>query len=432
MSDDLDLAGLVLGEVDDAVMRQVDLTLPDTKCHFSPDPRTEGADRFGIPYAEKQLCGDGYGPGEVCPLYVEESCPGCRNKRAMDAPCSLRICSGSCGTCGGGGHSRTYATCGQPHKSPQLRDLAIAEFGGSMRTDQWWCEPTAMPRDYPVDYIPGIEWGAKAWMADLNAAWEKRSGQAHYPALVTSAKSVYPGRNKPRPQLLRERLNFPDGMLITHGLTKDDLLDNVWDDRRRYIDFMRQSEVDICFTPEFSGYSGTQLFMTVYNMNRAFRFYCEMVEAGIPHVGLDISPPISTDWVQDDYLEFIHRNGVKVYLHSMQLWRSDATFAKYLVPFRRYVQQLPEDSTLFLVGPSAPNRIATLARVVQPRRVVFSTKEAFARAAFFELMPQGAKAPPGMTSGQVFAHNVLSMERLVRASTKGLGNRSAIGDRNHG
>ena len=114
----------------------------DPRSSFFIDGR-EGVDRWGRERAGLTACGTGF-DGYVCPLYLEESCPGDRNRGDRIDVNYKATCDLDCGACGGGGRTETLGVCGQ-EKGLANMQAAIAEMGGSLRLDKWTAQPVRAP-----------------------------------------------------------------------------------------------------------------------------------------------------------------------------------------------------------------------------------------------------------------------------------------------
>jgi hypothetical protein len=389
--------GISKARDEDARINSMELDLAARDSPYFPDDR-EGVDRWGRERAGLLACGTGW--HDVCPAYLEESCPGDANRGTRIEPSTVRVCNLDCGACGGGGRSETMAYCGWP-KGRAFFDSAIAEMGGTLRMDRWSAPPSAPAPTFPSRYIPSVEWGVKTYLPEMDGDPP--------PVLSTTMKTAKPGKMP-----LRERLAGYEGMLIVNGLNRDDMLDDMWDDRRRLYRFCREADVDIMVTPQFSYYDSRQLCMATYNTNRIFQWYVECMEAGFPHVALDM-PPYHRDWLVDEYLDFIKRNKVKLISISYQTFRGEMGLdpRQIMNARRRLHRELDPDVAILVYGLGSAQGWVIVATSFPGRQVVFSNTSPFSRANFFKLLPADASAPPGMTKGQVFERNVNWMTRHV-------------------
>lgn len=369
----------------------------DPQQRFFVDGR-EGQDRWGTPRAGKIVCGvpdpqtGGFGPqAHVCPAYVEEACPGARNRGNRTRPDVRKICDLRCHACGGGGWSDTFGICAKPANAP-YREAFIAEVGGTLRLDA----ATVLkerPRFDPegVEFFPTVEWSAKKWMEPLRL-----------PAAGTTMKTAgTPGKTG-----IRQRLGGHEGILVVNGLTKDDLLDEVWDRRAAVLRFCRASKVDVMCTPQYSAYPGMPTMMALYNGRRIFQWYELCVEAGFPHVVLDVPPARQPLWLMDEYFAFIDRSKVSsICLSYQQFGDSDAT-KEMLWNARLVHRHIPPEVSVIVYGVTRLERQVLLRRTMVGRRLIFSDVNVGAGAAFFAMRPDGKTAPGGWEKSDVFAWNV--------------------------
>ena len=222
----------------------------------------------------------------------------------------------------------------------------------------------------------------------------------------TTMQSVYPGRRGPRPTLLRDRLGGFDGRLVVTGLVKDDLLDDVWDDLPHVIAYCKASGVDVMVAPQYSYYDQEPNGMAVYNANRILSYYSRCVDAGFPVVALDM-PPFATQWLHEEFFDFVARSQVKCVALSYQTFRTrGALDPRHVVGARRIHEALDRDVAIMVFGVGTALGMATLNRLFEGRKLIFSGKEPYARAIFYQLMPYGGSAPAGVKKPEVFARNV--------------------------
>ncbi len=395
---------------DDEPVLPSPIDVEDPRSSFFTDGR-DGIDRWGRDLRTVTACGTGWGPGEyVCPLYVEESCPGARNRGDRTKPEITTVCDLDCGGCGGGGRAHTMGYCGQQRGSENMR-AAMAEMGGSLRLDKWMAPPATPLDGWPAAYFPVVEHYAKNWRHIL----------ADLPMIGTTMQSVYGGRRKAKPVLLRERLGGKagyDGKLCVTGLVKDDLLDDVWDDLEHVLKYLRASDVDCVVAPQYSYYDENANGMAVYNANRIFAYYTRCMELGFPTVALDV-PPFAAEWLHYEFIDFIVRSDVKVIAGSYQTFGTrGALDPRHVLGARRLHASLPPDVSMMVFGVGQRVGQAQLARLMPGRHLVFADKAPYALAIFFTLLPHGTNAPPGMKKDEVFARNVAVMTKQVEHATR--------------
>lgn len=420
-------SGIVQERRDDDKRLPEPMDVEQPRCTYFRDGR-EGTDRWGTPYKDKQACGTGWNEDEgeyVCPLYVEESCPGCKNKGNRVHPCYSQNCTLECGSCGGGGElADTMAYCGQ-EKGRSFSRGVIEDFGGTLRLDKLMAPKHQHEGriDLGVTYIPIVEWGGRPWMKALLSGSEGTWTSGYddpCPMLGTTMKTASSGiarpmgKNTPRwPRTtLRDRLGGYQGKLLVNGLTKDDVIDDVWDSRQRVMKWCMDSEVEVMVTPQYSSYPEFQNFMMVWNGNRIFRWYAECMEMGFPHVALDIPPNFHARWILEEYFEFIRRNNVKLISLSYQQFRSRGGLDYRTLWNAKLVNaSVDKDVTVIVFGPGTVQRMMAQLKLFEGRNVIFSSVEPFARSVFYELMPSGASAPPGMRKPEVFCRNVEAIRK---------------------
>lgn len=368
----------------------------------------DGVDRWGRQRKHLTACGTGFGEGQyVCPAYLEESCPGDRNPGDRLAPLRVYSCDLACGACGGGERTDSMAYCGWRKGQPMF-NTAIAEMGGSLRLDRdcYHCQP-GRPITWPVSYVPAVEWYVKQMMGTLT----ERHG-AQWPMIAVSLKTAYPSSRRAGGQPLVERVGGYTGPIMVHGLTKDDLLDDRWDDRHRVIAWCREQGVDTMVTPQFSYYEEDQNCMAVYNINRQFAWYVECREAGFAHVALDW-PPGAIGWMRDEYLDFVHRNEVKILAPSFQTLRErEGLSPQFLRDLQVLHDELPADVAIVAFGLGGLLGMLQLARVMPGRQVAFANTQAYFNAVQFRLHT-GGLAPPGWSKADAFAYNVTELTKIT-------------------
>lgn len=394
-----------------------DINIEDSyprKAEYVPDIR-DGVDRWGRERKRLTACGTGWGPGEyICPAYLEESCPGERNRHVKMLPSITHLCDLDCGGCGGGGRVSTMAYCGWPKGQPMF-DAVMKEMGGSLRLDRYTASPARPIEKWPAAFIPSLEWAAKHWIPVLGEEWTGKEG-GQYPAIATSIRTASPGRKRDG-MPLRDRLGGYEGFLIVHGLAKDDVLDDAWDGhlgggRKRLFEWNIREGTDLMLTPQFSYYDDAQLCMVPVNVNRIFRWYLESADAGFPYVGLDW-PPGPFDWLHNEYVEFAIRSEVKIVALSYQTMNDRGGMkAGHLSYLRTLNKDLPEDVSFLFFGVGNVLGMSQARRMMPNRNLAFLSSEPFARTAFWHLMTND-HAPKRFSKGQVFSWNVKYLANMV-------------------
>ena len=363
----------------------------------------EGVDRWGRERKDLIACGTGW-DGYVCPAYAEEACPGDRNPGDRLAPNRVRNCDLLCGACGGGGRTETMAYCGWS-KGRKMFATAVAEMGGSLRLDRYQAPPAKPVPTFETSYVPSCEWYVKGLMPTLT---EQMGGP--WPMVATSVRTAYPGIRRDG-QPLRERLGNYEGSIMVHGLAKDDVLDDRWDDRHRLMRWCQQQGVDTMVTPQFSYYEEDQNCMAVFNTNRIFRWYQECAELGFPHVALDW-PPANMPWAREEYLDFILRNDVKLIAPSLQtVHETGGISPRFLADFRRLHAELPADVSVAMFGVGVLVAYVQIARMMPGRNLTFVNPKAYFAATQWKLLNE-SPAPPGWSKADAFAYNVQTMTQL--------------------
>lgn len=382
-----------------------DLVSPDQLCDmrmsFAPDPRT-GTDRWGRDRADLRVCGDGE---YVCPAAREESCSGDGNPGTRIEPARTRVCNLQCEYCGGGGRVATFTRCGWQRGQP-MWDQSIAEVGGSLRLDKWTSPPPDRRADpWPTPYVPVVEAYAQHWPVVQTL-----------PMLGTTMQtSMPPKRDMNAARTIRERLGGYRGKLIVNGLVKDDMLDDAWDDRSRFIEFALRSRVDVMVVHQFSYYDGDHSCAHLYNANRAFYQYHQFREAGFPLVVMDI-PPYHRTWFQDEYLNFVARSDIAAIAISMQTFGFRGSLHPLHIRGLKHIHsRLAPDVAVMVFGIGTLIGMTQITKMFPGRNLVFSGKEPYGQSIFFQLMPNGTSAPPGMDKAAVFAHNLKWAQNAARA-----------------
>ena len=382
----------------------------DPHANYFRDGR-EGVDRWGRERERLWACGSGFGEHEyVCQAYVEEACPGNKNPGDRSLPHEREVCALDCGECGSWGEKKlTIAYCGWKRGQP-MWDAALAEMRAisddTLRLDQVKAPPHEQQGPYPATYGPVLEAYAKDWLEQSGLA-------ATMPFASTTMKTA--GRSYRRTkQPIRDRLGGFEGYLVVNGYTKDDLIDDVWDDRAAVIDFCRRSEVDAMVTPQYSFYFERQPCMLLYNAHRIFRWYRECMEAGFPRVVLDLPSGMATVRYMEDFAEFIVRNEVKYVSLSWQQFKERGGLSPVVMRNAKlWHELLPADVHVLVFGLALPAKIAAAAKLMAGRSLSFMTVEPTARALFYEVMPSGTKAPAKWSKTDVFTHNYAHATKMT-------------------
>lgn len=410
------------------------------KCSFFTDGR-DGKDRWGTPLKNKIACGTGWGDDQhVCPMYVEESCPGCRNKGNRIFACVVNSCDNGCDICGGGTRAETVAICGQ--KRSWTLDSWIGPEGEfpTLRLDQW-----ANP-DFPDERIEHLEAGAAAELP-FDVSWfpvirhnmddvDKKTGKKvgtwmgalkNMPPIVCTgadfAWQVMEGqkkkKRKPGPRLnLRERLGVgPDTIVFVHGQVLDDALEKCWDAREEFFPWLLAEGVEGMIGPQFSTYPDLQNAMALLNVARIMDWYLDTCAAGFKY-NVFQHPGFQADWLTQECYDFVARAGCKLVAFSTQTHGSrGGMIPEAIRDHRRAREFYPDDVRWLHFGTTTMLRMKMSAKLLgvfdEDRKIMFSNVVAAAGAAFFTLNPEKVSAPAGWTKGDVFAHNLEAYPRLA-------------------
>jgi hypothetical protein len=137
------------------------------------------------------------------------------------------------------------------------------------------------------------------------------------------------------------------------------------------------------------------------------------MELGFGHLVLDLPANRHADWLMDEWWGFTSAT-----TSSTSACPTSSTRPAAALPRRDLLRpgHAPLDARRrrrHRVRLRHPGRIATVLQLFPGRRIAFSTVEPAARALFYQMIPGGNAAPPGMTKGEVYAHNVCEMARVT-------------------
>jgi hypothetical protein len=262
-------------------------------------------------------------------------------------------------------------------------------------------------------FHPVVQWAANAWLEELHAAQEARTGTRGYPELATTLKTAMPSRGRAwgtARKDLRQRLAGYTGTLVVNGLAKDALLDVAWEHLEQVLEFCRASRVDVMVTPNWTlDGDATAAFA------RARRYYERCADLEFPSVVLDV-PPFDPA-IRNRYLNFIHDQAVPAIALSYQSFRGrSGLLPQHMAGAMWWHDQLPDGVHVLVYGVARQIAVAQLGALFRGRPLTFSGVTPYARAIFYQLVLPGSapvRAPAGMSKATVFVRNVHTLEDLV-------------------
>jgi hypothetical protein len=353
----------------------------------------------------------------------------CRNPGNRLKPCVKSSCRTECSTCGGGGRAVTFAGCGQERSF--FRDDMLEEMEESFLLEAWGIDDKNQPI-YDQSSEPAFDYKRAAFIpvikddppCEKHGTWmsalEARMGEQPYAVSTTFdvVWAAWKSRRKAR-KTIREQLGInADTQLIVTGMILDDALDAMHDERIDFMNFMIDQGIDVFVPPQFSLYFDQPNFMAVYNANRVFEWHCEAIEFGFKRVCF-MHPSYYTEWMRQEYWAFAKRTQMQMIAVSIQTTKLESAKGGGLTTTA--VQDCIENNKnydphvgVLYFGAGNALRMAQAARLYKGRDIAFANVSAYAGAAFYRMYPQNAKAPPGMTKGEVFAYSVDNFTKLAK------------------
>jgi hypothetical protein len=194
---------------------------------------------------------------------------------------------------------------------------------------------------------------------------------------------------------------------------EDRVLEGLWANRRCVIPELKQLELDLVLSPNFSVWRDHSRFEQLVQQRRSFAFYHELIEAGlpaIPDIGWSRFEPDGRLWAEwingqpDLRAVSIFCGGRKIHAER----RAQRETVEDIALFNRAVRP---DVAFVLGGVHAPVRLAALRNAAPGRRLVICNGMAYALAQRRRLLDRSLARSTARSARECFLHNCAFSDR---------------------
>ena len=202
---------------------------------------------------------------------------------------------------------------------------------------------------------------------------------------------------------------------------EDRALEGIWSNRRQVIGELRRLELDLVITPDFSVWEDHPRFEQLVQQRRAFSFYHELREAGlpaIPDIGFSLFEPdgrLWAEWVNSQ----AGLRAVSLFCGGRKVHADRRAHLETVEDIALFHHAVAPDITFVIGGVHAPERISDYRQAAPGRRLCFLNGMAYSLAQRRRLLD--ATLPSVARSARECfllncAHNDLVYERLLLES----------------
>lgn len=329
-------------------------------------------------------------------------------------------CGGIKNFCGRG---RTSAdgTCTQCASDPLLRmdvrQAVVKRLGG---LDLDWPRPVQHPRvpELPA-HIPVM---VQAYADPVDIPWVGLHGARLF---GLAGERLTPKHHRP----LREVYRLgPTTRIAIEFYVDDRVLEGLWRNRSLVISQLRQLEVDLVLTPNFSVWLSDSRFGHLIAIRRSALYYYSLVEAGVRAI-----PDISFYFYEPDgrlWAEWVNRNrdvqAVSLFCGGKKIHASARALRETLEDIALFHKAVRPDVTFVIGGVHSPQRLAAYRQAAPGRRLVFCNGMAYALAQRRKLLGQPTSAPAALSSRDCFLANTAFNDRVCEQVLQQAPSRSPV------
>jgi hypothetical protein len=283
-----------------------------------------------------------------------------------------------------------------------IRQAVMDHLGG---LDFTWPRPV---RHHPVGDLPfHLPVLVQAYADPVAVPWVAlHAGRV----FGVTGRAVTPKHRRP----LRDVYRLPPTTkLALECYVEDRVLEGLWSNRRAVIEELRGLAVDLILAPSFSVWFDHCRFEQLVQERRAFIFYHELLEAGlpaIPDIGWSRFEPdgrLWADWIngQPD------RQAVSLFCGGRKVHASRRALRETIEDIALFHRAVRPDVTFVLGGVHAPERLAAYRRAAPGRRLVICNGMAYALAQRRRLLANDGRVTVGRSARECFLLNCAHNDR---------------------
>ncbi len=311
----------------------------------------------------------------------------------------------------GQGVSTADGSCGRCGDNPLLqmnaREAVVRHLGG---LDLDWPRPVRHPQlpELPA-HLPVL---VQAYADPVDIPWVALHGARLF---GLTGERLTPKHHRPLREVYRLA---PTTRLAVEFYVDDRVLEGLWRNRMLVIAQLRQLQVDLVLTPNFSVWATDMRFIHLINIRRAAIFYYLLVEAGVQAV-----PDISFYFFEPDgrlWADWVNGHpevqAVSLFCGGKKIHASKRALRETVEDIALFHRAVRPDVTFILGGVHAPERLAAYCQAAPGRRLVFCNGMAYALAQRRKVL--GAHAPVARSARDCFLLNCAHNDRTYRQILK--------------
>ena len=222
--------------------------------------------------------------------------------------------------------------------------------------------------------------------------------------LGVTGRGLTPKHRRPLHEVYRLA---PRTRLALEFYVEDRVLEGLWANRRCVIRELKQLELDLVLSPNFSVWRDHSRFEQLVQQRRSFAFYHELIEAGlpaIPDVGWSRFEPdgrLWAEWINSQ----VDLRAVSIFCGGRKIHAERRALRETVEDIALFHRAVRPDVTFLLGGVHAPERLTALRNATPGRRLVICNGMAYALAQRRRLLDRSQDRSTARSARECFVRN---------------------------
>ena len=275
----------------------------------------------------------------------------------------------------GAGQRTADGSCSRCSENPLLRmdaREAVVKHLGGLGLD--WPRPVRHPEvpELP-DHLPVL---VQAYADTVDLPWVALHGARLF---GVTGQRLTPKHHRPLREVYRLA---PSTRIAVEFYVDDRVLEGLWANRLLAVHQLRQLDVDLVLSPNYSVWVADMRFSQLINIRRSHVYYNMLAEAGIravPDISFSFFEPdgrLWADWVNQQH----GLKAVSLFCGGKKIHASKRALRETLEDISLFHRAVRPDVAFILGGVHAPARLAAYRSAAPGRRLVFCNSMAYALA----------------------------------------------------
>jgi hypothetical protein len=286
----------------------------------------------------------------------------------------------------------------------EVRRAVVAYLGG---LDLTWPRPVRhhQPPELPL-HLPVL---VQAYADEVNLPWVA----IHGGRLLGPHGQITPKhRRRPLPEVYRLS---PTTRIALELFVDDRVLEGVWGRRRQLLEELADLRFDLVLAPNFSVWRDASRFEMLVQQRRAWLFYHEACDAGLPilpDIGWSLWEPdgrLWSEWVNSQ----LDLRAVSIFCGGKRIHAEQRAHQETVEDIALFHQAVRPEVAFVLGGVHSPRRLLDYRRAAPGRQLVVCNGEAYALAQRRRLLAGEASGP--WSPRECFLRNCAWSELRYRA-----------------